>query len=230
MFDPYFYPQTDILVNKYDIKNEADLAQMEAEYTSFRLKQIAENPLSGSYDFQHFCEFHRWIFQDIYGWAGVPRTINVEKSEPALGGISIEYADCEEIETMANAALDKLKSNEWDKLTLDKKAEKFSKGMAALWKVHSFREGNTRTVVTFCCQFAESRGFVLDRSLFEKYSAYVRNALVAAAACFFDLGDKSKPEYLIKIVKDSIENGQVSKPLLPTKEFGLEEDQEMTLE
>ena len=63
---------------------------MEAEYASLGLKQIVENPLLGVYNFQHFCEFHRWIFQDMYEWAGEPRTIDVEKSEPALGGISIE--------------------------------------------------------------------------------------------------------------------------------------------
>ncbi|MDR3289014.1 MAG: Fic family protein [Peptococcaceae bacterium] len=204
MRDPYLYPHTEILINKHNIKDEKDLAEMEAEYTSLRLKQIVENPLPGEYDFEHFCELHRWIFQDIYEWAGQPRIINIEKSEPALGGLSIEYAEFFEVKRMANTALNRMKSIAWGKLTLDEKAEKFSGCMAELWKVHSFREGNTRTVVTFCCQFAESRGFVLDRTLFEKHSAYVRTSFVAASAYFTDLGDKSKPEYLIRIVKDSL--------------------------
>ncbi len=212
MRDPYLYTNSDVLINKHNIKDEKDLVEMEAEFTSTRLKQITENPLQGDYDFKHFCDFHRWIFQDMYDWAGVPRVINIEKSEPALGGLSIEYAEFFEIERMANSALNKMKAIEWDKLNLDEKAEKFSKSMAELWKAHCFREGNTRTVVTFCCQFAESRGFILDRTLFEKHSAYVRNSLVAASAYFSDLGDKSKPEYLIKIVRDSIENGLTIKP------------------
>ena len=208
MRDPYLYPNTNILKNKHNVKNEKDLEEMEAEYTSLRLKQIVENPLPGDYDFQHLCELHRWIFQDIYEWSGVPRTIDIEKPEPVLGGISIEYAEVKLIEEQTNKILEKMASIKWDKLTLNEKAEKFAKNMAELWKVHPFREGNTRTVITFCCQFAEHKGFIIDRTLLEKYSVYVRTSLVAAAAYFSDLGDKSKPEYLIKIVRDSIEKGQ----------------------
>jgi hypothetical protein len=66
------------------------------------------------------------------------------------------------------------------------------------------------TEVTFICQYTESEGFVLDTELFEKNSVYVRNALVAASAVFKDLGDKSKPQYLVKIVKGTLERGQSS--------------------
>ena len=157
MRDPYLYPNTEILINKHNIKDEKNISEMEAEYVSLRLKQIAESPLLGNYDFQHFCEFHRWIFQDMYEWAGAPRTINIEKAEPALGGISIEYTEFGEIESITTQVLEKMKSINWSKLTL------------------------------------------------EENSAYVRTSLVAASAIFKDLGDKSKPEYLIRIVRDSLE-------------------------
>jgi len=77
-----------------------------------------------------------------------------------------------------------------------------------IWKVHIFREGNTRTIVTFICQYTESKGFALDTELFEQNSAYVRSALVAASAVFKGLGDKSKPQYLVKIVKDALRKGE----------------------
>lgn len=211
MLDPYLYSGMNVLKNKFNIKNQDDLDEMEAEYTSFRLKQIAENKLQGNYDFQHFCEFHKWIFQDIYDWAGVPRTIDMYKPEKVLGGISVEYAETEDIREMVSTVLGNMNNIRWSELSLDQKAEKFSSCIAELWKVHSFREGNTRTVITFCCQFAESQGFPLDRELFEKNSIYVRSALVAASAYFSDLGDKSNIEYLKRIVKDSIEKGNVKK-------------------
>lgn len=211
MLDPYLYSGMNVLKNKFNIKNQDDLDEMEAEYTSFRLKQIAENKLQGNYDFQHFCEFHKWIFQDIYDWAGVPRTIDMYKPEKVLGGISVEYAETEDIREMVSTVLGNMNNIRWSELSLDQKAEKFSSCIAELWKVHSFREGNTRTVITFCCQFAESQGFPLDRELFEKNSIYVRSALVAASAYFSDLGDKSNIEYLKRIVKDSIEKGNVEK-------------------
>lgn len=56
MRDPYLYPNTEILINKHDIKDEKILQEMEAEYASLRLKEIVENPLLGNYDFQHYCE------------------------------------------------------------------------------------------------------------------------------------------------------------------------------
>lgn len=85
--------------------------------------------------------------------------------------------------------------------------------MAELWKVHPFREGNTRTTITFCCDFADSRGFCIDRDLFKKNSIYFRKALVAASAKFSDLGDLSKPEYLIQIIKDGIQRGEELSPI-----------------
>jgi len=74
----------------------------------------------------------------------------------------------QDIKLMASSVLSKMKAANWEKMTLDKKAETLSKYMAELWKVHAFREGNTRTVVTFCCQYAESKGFALDTELFAK--------------------------------------------------------------
>ncbi|MBR1559499.1 MAG: hypothetical protein IJ646_04585 [Clostridia bacterium] len=78
---------------------------------------------------------------------------------------------------------------------------------AALWKIHAFREGNTRTTIHFCCQFADEKGFPIDRQLFEDNSHYVRTALVAYNAVFSDIGDRSKKEYLEEIIRDGIASG-----------------------
>ena len=65
-------------------------------------------------------------------------------------------------------------------------------------------EGNTRTTITFCCQFADEIGLSPNRELFEQNAQYVRTALVAYNAVFDDMGDISKPEYLVKIVEDAL--------------------------
>lgn len=208
MRDPYLYPNTEVLKNKFSVIDNEKLNTIEAEYTSTRLKEIMENPIKGNFDLDHLCRIHDYIFQDLYDWAGQPRIINIEKSEPLLGGISIEYSDFQDIKIMASSILSKMEEVDWEKFSLDEKAESLSKYMADLWKVHIFREGNTRTIVTFICQYTENKGFVLDTELFEKNSAYVRSALVAASAVFKGLGDKSKPQYLVKIVKDALKRGE----------------------
>ena len=208
MNDPYLYPNTEILVNKFNIKDIDALKTMEADFTSSRLKDLIQNGIRGNFNLHHLLDFHYHIFQDIYYWAGEIRTINIEKPEPALGGISVEYSNYDNIKSDITTILADIESIVWSNLNLDNKSILFSKFMADLWKVHPFREGNTRTIITFCCYFAQNKGFPLDTDLLKDNSDYVRNALVAASAIFHDLGDKSNLEYLIKIIANSIKRGK----------------------
>jgi cell filamentation protein len=73
-------------------------------------------------------------------------------------------------------------------------------------RVHPFREGNTRTTITFFCDFADKMGFSLNRELFKDNAAYVRRALVAASANLKGYGDYSKPEYIESFICDAIES------------------------
>ncbi len=205
MLDPYVYPGTNILKNVLGIQDRQMLDDAEADYVSLRLRELAENPLEGDYDVEHLTKMHKYIFQDIYEWAGKICTINIEKEEPALGGLSIEYSDKTKIGTDLSGILNNMVSRFWDGLSLDDRIKCFSEDLAAVWKVHGFREGNTRLAVTFCCQFIEAQGIPIDRTIFEKHSTYVRTALVAYSAVFHDIGDLSKKEYLERIIRDSLE-------------------------
>ena len=49
-----------------------------------RLRELIEIPLNGDYDSAHLKKMHKYIFQDIYEWAGKYRTINIEKEAPHL--------------------------------------------------------------------------------------------------------------------------------------------------
>lgn len=205
MTDPYVYPGTDTLKNLLGIQDKNLPDDAEADYVSLRLRELAEHPLSGDYGVSHFAKMHKYIFQDIYGWAGEFRTINIEKEEPALGSLSIEYSDKAEIEGGLAEPLRKMNSRSWADLTPGDRAKCFSEDLAAVWKVHAFREGNTRLVVTFCCQFMEAQGIPINRMIFERNSVYVRTALVAYCAVFHDMGDLSKKEYLERIIGDALE-------------------------
>ena len=63
------------------------------------------------------------------------------------------------------------------------------------------------TIICFRCIGADEVGLNPDRKLFEDNAAYVRTALVAYNAVFLDIGDVSKPQYLIKIVEDALIRG-----------------------
>ena len=136
----------------------------------YRLKDLAMNPLPGKYDTEHLMRMHKFIFQDIFEWAGQPRIIAIYKEEDVLGGQSVEFSD----------------------------------SLARLWKIHPFREGNTRTTVSFVCQYADEIGLMMNRKLFEDNAGYVRTALVAYNAYFSDGTNFSKKEYLERIVYDAL--------------------------
>lgn len=207
MRDPYLYPDTEVLRNKAGIRDREKLRSMEADLSIMRIAQLATDMPIRHYDLEGLCRLHHHIFQDIYDWAGKPRTINIEKSERVLGGLSVEYADCFDIPRQAQQVLEDMGRFPWKEATFDEVVKNYSSHMAALWKVHPFREGNTRTVILFCSSFLQDQGIRIDQDLFMKHPEYVRNALVAASAVFHDLGDMRKPEYLERIAEDSLKEG-----------------------
>lgn len=207
MRDPYYYEDCEVLKNKLGIKDEDTLKKAEVDFSCDRLHVLSRFPLLGNYDFEHYCKMHEYVFGDIYEWAGIPRMVSMEKAEAVLGYTSIEYAKPEQIREQATAVLERMNSRDWVSMALNEQAKKLAQDTADLWKVHCFREGNTRITITFMCQFADSHGMTMDRELLERNAVYTRNALVAASAVFQD-GDFRQPGYLVRIIRDGLENGQ----------------------
>lgn len=201
--DPYLYGGTSVLKNKLGIKVQEHLDRAESDYTSLRLAELAENPLDGDYDFTHLCAMHRYIFQDLFDWAGKPRIIDIQRPEPVISGWSVEYSPHVEIANSARNVLSTMNAINWIDFTLCETVEKFSSCFAQLWKIHPFREGNTRTVTHFCCQFLDSVGIEINRLLFEENATYLRTTLVAYNAVFKE-GDFSQKEHLREIIYDAM--------------------------
>ncbi|MEF9939154.1 MAG: Fic family protein [Clostridium sp.] len=208
MKDPYLYPDSEVLKNLGDVRDVQELKDMEADYTLYRLSEMVTDAPWENFDFQSLCEMHHCIFQDVYEWAGKPRIVNIEKSEVVLGELSIEYSDCFDIDRDAKWILREMNCFDWKRESFDCVVKNLSDFMAALWKVHPYREGNTRTIVTFCSMFIEGQGIYIESDLFKDNASYMRDALVAANAVFHDLGDLRKPEYLYRIVQDALEQGR----------------------
>lgn len=204
MCDPYLYENTEVLKNKLDIRTQDGLNDAEADYVVYRLKELAMNPLPGEYNTEHLLRMHHYIFQDLYEWAGEPRIIAIYKEEDVLGGMSVEYSDSFDIVKDIHNILSDMRGKPWKDMDRKRATVEFCDSLARLWKVHPFREGNTRTTITFCCQYADAIGLKINRELFEKNSRYVRMALVAYNAYFADGSNFSKREYLEKIVYDAM--------------------------
>jgi cell filamentation protein len=117
--DPYTYENSTVLVNKLDLRVQADLDAFEAEISSAR----ADEPLpEGELDFAHYRAVHHHLFQDVYDWAGEVRTVRISK-----GGNPFCFP--ENIENQATLLFDELHSDDFlrnlDAKTFSTKAAHF---------------------------------------------------------------------------------------------------------
>jgi cell filamentation protein len=74
--DPYTYPNSTVLVNKLDLRSQAELDAFEAEISSARAEEALPD---GALDFTHYKAVHHHLFQDVYTWAGEIRTVRISK-------------------------------------------------------------------------------------------------------------------------------------------------------
>ena len=75
----YCYPNSDVLINKWNIRDEAELFKLEREYVAVRATTLEITSIKGNLDFAHLKEIHKYLFQDIFHWAGQTRTCNIAK-------------------------------------------------------------------------------------------------------------------------------------------------------
>ena len=77
----YCYPDSDVLINKLDIHDETELFKAEREYVTVRATTLEMTPVIGNLDFTHLKAIHKYLFQDIFHWAGDARTCNIAKTD-----------------------------------------------------------------------------------------------------------------------------------------------------
>ena len=73
------YPGTVVLINKFDIRDEAKLDEVETVLVSTRNAEWLQQPRTNTFDFPHYCAIHHFLFSDLYDWAGQIRTVNISK-------------------------------------------------------------------------------------------------------------------------------------------------------
>lgn len=206
-----YYPGSDVLINKYGIKDKALLEKFEIQKVFAKLLGLDVKPtrICYTYDVEHLVNIHKYLFGDIYEWAGAFRKENLYKSERVLSGGSAEYADYHEIEKRLEASLQEYEELDWIKTV--KKGEVVSEFLLALWSIHPFREGNTRTCITFLWHYLKGKGVDFQVALLRNNPMYVRDSLVMA-----NYGQK---EYLIRIITDALQGE------LPEEEYSISEEQ-----
>lgn len=143
------------LENKLGIKSSAELAREEERISKKKAVELFENGMLENLEagkFQTLCEIHKYLFDDIYDFAGKIRTVNISKGNFRFAPLMYLEAAIENI--------DKMPQNTFDEIV-----EKY----VEMNIVHPFREGNGRSMRIWLDMMLKKQiGQVVDWSKIEK--------------------------------------------------------------
>jgi cell filamentation protein len=126
----------------------------------------------------HYKNIHRFIFEDLYDWAGQFRTINIAKK-------STRFSDVSEIKDLCDNCFLRLKSlNYFQNMEFDIFVENIVDLYCTLNMIHPFREGNGRTERIFIAQLIRFNGYDIDFSNID--ADYLMIATIQAAQGVMD--------------------------------------------
>ena len=235
MKDPYIQ-ENGTLKNKLGITKYKDLNDAEKDIGFAKLIDIGES-FKQKYDVEYIKSIHRHIFEDIFDWAGEFRTVPVYKTEIVIPGLSLEYSAPKNIEKDLNSILEELNSINWSGKNIDEITAQFTEQLARIWRVHPFRDGNTRTTLAFAENYSREHGFSMDIGILleqltrlvtpngdvKRYS--IRDKFVLAA---LDKKDYPEPEHLQILIKQSILSGIRKEKEKQSKLLDIESAQDTT--
>ena len=157
---PYLYPGTQVLRNKFGIRDPLVLDNLEHEITARRIAELSASPIPGKLDLAHMRAVHHHLFQDLYEWAGEIRTVSISKGSTLFalpGFIEGEGARLHrELE----------RANFFRGLAKTEFVGRLSEHYADWNALHPFREGNGRATREFFSMISRQAGYSMDfRSL-----------------------------------------------------------------
>ena len=79
--DPYVYPGTSVLRNKLNIHDAGRLGRAEDDLAGARYAALLADLPKAPFTFDTLKDIHRTLFQDVYQWAGQPRSMAMGKPE-----------------------------------------------------------------------------------------------------------------------------------------------------
>lgn len=157
-FDHYVYPGTNILKNRQGITDKQMAYDFERTFSSKRIGVLQKQGITGRFDAVHLKAIHKFLFQDVYDWAGEFRDIQIFK------GLT-EFTAPENIQSELDGLCADIRDKDYFRgLSKYAAADGLADAMCRLNQIHPFREGNGRTQRLFMEQMALNAGYNLDFS------------------------------------------------------------------
>ncbi len=152
----YCYKNSDVLINKFEVKDNEKLEEIERRIVIAKIYELRQNKQIGDFDIYHIVNIHKYLFEDIYPFAGLFRAENIAKG-------NFSFAEWQYIEQELLKILEQLKVEKYlENLDKENMAKRLAYYMSELNVLHPFREGNGRTIREFIRQLAYKNGYILN--------------------------------------------------------------------
>ncbi|NII68368.1 Fic/DOC family protein [Microbacterium ulmi] len=157
--DPYLDPATGFLRNLVGARTRAVLDQAEADLVGARLLDLPAAKIPPTGDLTELRGIHRYLFQDVYGWAGQLRTVDIRKNVDGGG----YFVPVSMIERSARFATEELGQDDYLR-GMDRAVfiQRLAHHYDQLNYIHPFREGNGRAQRVFWDRVADDAGWRLN--------------------------------------------------------------------
>lgn len=152
------YPNTTCLINKFDIRDDKKLSQIEAEITFAKAAVLESEDIKPPFDFKFYKSIHRFLFEDLYDFAGQLRKVDISKK-------GTSFCSVDELEKLCKACFNRLeKANYLKGISRETFVEEIVDLYGTTNFLHPFREGNGRTQRIFISKLIKYNGYDFDFS------------------------------------------------------------------
>jgi len=160
----YCYENSFVLKNKFEIKDQKILDSVEKNITGAILLLLqSKNFDKEELDYHFFMWLHKYIFGDIYSWAGKLRVVDLIKG-------NFKFAHYSYLDDQMVSYFERLKE---DKYLIDYKNEKLIKHLTyyitELNIIHPFREGNGRVIREYFRILLKRKNLYIDYADKDRY-------------------------------------------------------------
>ena len=175
--------------------------EFECDLVSTRIVQLLEED-NFELSVDYIKNIHKYLFKDVYEFAGEFRKVDFSKHERILNNDSVAYGDYKLLEQSLDYDITLEKNKNYNEMNIVDVINNITDFSSRIWQIHPFREGNTRTTALFIEKYLVSLGYDVDNTMFKEKSVYYRNALVRSNYFNNYLNIKQDNSFLIKFYEN----------------------------
>lgn len=157
----YCYPNSNVLINNFNIQNQENLNKAERNITALMLLKLQTSPIPEAnklFSVEYFTDLHKQVFEHIYPFAGKIRNENMIKG-------NTPFCRPEFIYNYLNMLFEKMFEDVKKIKTKEDVVNFLAYYYSEINIVHPFREGNGRIMREFLRQVVEFLNKVLNFNL-----------------------------------------------------------------